>query len=104
MSGIAIIAFFVFVAIFAPWLAPFPAEGAGVPNPPNKFLVPSLVHPFGTDYLGRDVLSRVILGSQISLTVAVSVIALAIIIGAPLGAIAGYYLDTNGVAHGFLRK
>lgn len=90
MMGIAIITFFVFVVVFAPWLAPYPAEGAGVPNPPNKFLPPSLTHPFGTDYLGRDVLSRVILGSQISLVVAVAVIALAIAIGVPLGAVAGY--------------
>jgi peptide/nickel transport system permease protein len=91
MCGIAIIVFFVLVAVFAPWLAPYPAEGAGVPNPPNKFLPPSFAHPFGTDYLGRDVLSRVILGSRISLVVAVAVIALAIIIGTPLGAIAGYF-------------
>jgi len=90
MCGVAIIVFFVFVAVFAPFLAPYPAEGYGVPNPPNKFLPPSFAHPFGTDYLGRDVLSRVILGSQISLVVAVAVIALAIIIGTPLGAVAGY--------------
>jgi len=90
MAGVAIILIFVFVAIFAPYLAPYPDEGAGVPNPPNKFLPPSVAHLFGTDYLGRDVLSRVILGSQVSLSVAVAVIVLAVIIGTPLGAIAGY--------------
>lgn len=90
VAGLAIIVFFVFVAVFAPILAPYPAEGAGVPNPPNKFFPPSYDHPFGTDYLGRDVLSRVILGSQISLVVAVAVVSLAIIIGTPLGAVAGY--------------
>jgi len=91
MAGFAIILLFVFVAIFAPFLAPYPNEGAGEPNPPNKFLPPSYAHPFGTDYLGRDVLSRVILGSQVSLVVAVVVIALAILIGTPLGAVAGYF-------------
>ncbi len=91
MGGIAIILIFVFVALFAPYLAPYPQEGAGVPNPPNKFLPPSWAHPFGTDYLGRDILSRVIMGSQISLTVAVVVIIVAIAIGTPLGAVAGFY-------------
>ena len=90
MAGVLIILFFAVVAVFAPFLAPYPEEGAGVPNPPNKFLPPSSAHIFGTDYLGRDILSRVILGSQVSLTVAVVVIVLAIIIGTPLGAIAGY--------------
>lgn len=90
MTGIVIIGLFILVAVLAPFLAPYPAEGAGVPNPPNKFLPPSAAHWFGTDYLGRDILSRIILGSQISLTVAVVVIALAIAIGTPLGAIAGY--------------
>jgi len=90
MGGVLIILFFTAVALLAPFLAPYPQEGAGVPNPPNKFLPPSSAHVFGTDYLGRDILSRVILGSQVSLTVAVVVIVLAIIIGTPLGAIAGY--------------
>jgi len=91
MAGLVIILLFIFVAVFASFLAPYPNEGAGEPNPPNKFLPPSYAHPFGTDYLGRDVLSRVILGSQISLVVAVVVIALAILIGTPLGAVAGYF-------------
>jgi peptide/nickel transport system permease protein len=91
MAGIVIILLFIFVAVFASILAPYPQEGAGVPNPPNKFLPPSADHIFGTDYLGRDVLSRIILGSRVSLTVAVVVILAAIAIGTPLGAFAGYF-------------
>jgi peptide/nickel transport system permease protein len=53
-------------------------------------LVPSAEHPFGTDRLGRDMLSRVIVGARSALMVPIGVVAFAVLIGAPLGAIAGY--------------
>ena len=75
-------------AIFAPWVAPYnPFE----PNLRNVLAWPSLSHPFGTDTLGRDVLSRVIYGSRISLLVGFVSVGIATLIGLILGSISGYY-------------
>jgi len=78
------------MAIFAKQIAPFPEEGAGRTNVPNTMLSPSMEHPFGTDRLGRDMLSRVIVGARPALIVPIGVVAFAVLLGAPLGAIAGY--------------
>src|SRR5512139_3256422 len=59
-----VIILFILVAIFALQVAPYPREGAGKANVPNSLLIPSLEHPFGTDKLGRDMLSRVIVGAR----------------------------------------
>ncbi len=59
--------------------------------PANKLLAPSPVHPFGTDDLGRDLLSRVIAGARISLLVGVLVLAIAMTVGVGLGLIAGHW-------------
>lgn len=90
MIGMAVIIALLLVAVFAPWLAPFPEEGRGVANPDALTMAPSAEHWFGTDALGRDVLSRVIIGSRSSLLIPFVVVLLAIAIGAPLGAIAGF--------------
>ena len=85
-----IIIFFILTAIFAYQIAPYPEEGAGKTNVDNTMLPPSSEHWFGADRLGRDVLSRVIVGTRPALIVPMGVVAFAILIGAPLGAIAGY--------------
>jgi len=85
-----VIILFILIGIFAYQVAPFPKEGAGKTNVPNSLLTPSLAHPFGTDKLGRDVLSRVIVGARPALIVPIGVVLFAVFIGAPLGAIAGY--------------
>ncbi|RLD04032.1 MAG: D,D-dipeptide ABC transporter permease [Chloroflexi bacterium] len=85
-----IILFFLLTAIFAYQIAPYPEEGAGKTNVDNTMLPPSSEHWFGADRLGRDVLSRVIIGTRPALIVPMGVVAFAILIGAPLGAIAGY--------------
>ena len=82
---------FILGAIFAPNLTPYPEQGRGVPNILEKFNPPSLVHPFGTDYLGRDVLARVLYGGRSSLAIGFLVVIVAVCIGVPLGAISGYY-------------
>jgi len=91
LFSLVILMFFIFGAIFAPLLAPFPDQGSGLPNVLEKFNPPSLAHPFGTDYLGRDVLSRVLYGGRSSLAIGFLVVALAALVGIPLGAISGYY-------------
>lgn len=89
--GLALVLFWIFVAIFATSLAPYPQEGGAVVNLLNRLKPPSPEHLGGTDHLGRDVLSRVILGSRISITAGIVPIFLSLLIGVPLGAVAGYY-------------
>ncbi|QTV79951.1 ABC transporter permease [Microbacterium sp. NIBRBAC000506063] len=90
LLGAALILFVLILAVFGPWIAPYPQEGLGVTNVPQRNLPPSAANWLGTDQLGRDVLSRIIMGAKPALTVALSVVALAALIGIPLGAIAGY--------------
>jgi len=85
-----VIILFILIAIFCYQVAPYPLEGAGKTNVPNSLLPPSLAHPFGADKLGRDVLSRVIVGARPALIVPIGVVLFAVLIGAPLGAIAGF--------------
>lgn len=91
LAGVVIIVVFVFGAIFAPILTPYPEQGRGEPNILEKFQPPSLAHPLGTEYLGRDVLARLLFGARSSLSTGFLVVFLAVLIGCPLGAIAGYY-------------
>jgi peptide/nickel transport system permease protein len=79
------------VAIFAPLLTPYANEGLGEPNLANKFLAPSQGHPFGTDSLGRDLLARMMFGARTSLVIGILVVAIAVVIGTPLGALAGFF-------------
>jgi peptide/nickel transport system permease protein len=90
LAGVIVIGVFILVAIFAPVFAPYPEQGAGRANVEDRLLAPSSQFLFGTDQLGRDILSRVIYGSRSALIVPILVVAFAVIIGAPLGAIAGY--------------
>ncbi len=90
LLSLMIVVAFVLGAIFAPYLTPYPEEGRGAPNLLHKFLPPSREHPFGTDYLGRDVLARVLFGGRSSLSIGFLVVIIAVLIGTPLGALAGY--------------
>jgi peptide/nickel transport system permease protein len=85
-----IIGLFVLIAIFANQIAPYPLEGSGKTNAANSLLAPSAEHWLGTDKLGRDMLSRIIMGARPALTVPIGVVFFAILVGAPLGALAGY--------------
>ena len=82
---------FVFGAIFAPWLTPYEMQGRGKPNLEEELDPPSAGHPLGTDDLGRDVLARLLFGGRPSLSIGFLVVAIAMGIGMPLGAIAGYF-------------
>ncbi len=88
LLGLVVVLGLVLVAAFAPWLAPSDPNAINV----NAILLPpSLEHPFGTDELGRDVFSRMIAGSRVSLEVGLVSAGLATLIGVILGALAGYY-------------
>ncbi len=88
--GVLILLFTIFLAIFGPQLAPFP-DDAFESHILQRLQPPSAEFPFGTDNLGRDIFSRVILGARYALGVAMLVVTVAIAIGVPLGLIAGYF-------------
>jgi len=88
VAGFWIIVALVSTAIFAPWIAPY--------DPNEQDLLaslegPSLAHPMGVDFFGRDVLSRVIWGTRVSLTIALMAVAISAIVGTLLGSLAGFY-------------
>jgi peptide/nickel transport system permease protein len=88
MSGLIMVGGLFLVSLFAPWLAPYDPnfiDLKAVLMPPNA------AHWLGTDPLGRDVLSRIIYGSQVSLKVGFVAVGLATFIGIIVGALAGYY-------------
>jgi peptide/nickel transport system permease protein len=87
--GLAIVVVVLLVALFGPLIAPYPGDAAAA-HLARRLKPPSAGFPFGTDNLGRDILSRVILGARGALEVAFVVVAVALAIGVPLGLIAGY--------------
>jgi len=90
LGSTIVILLFIFIAIFAPQVAPYPEQGKGRTNVPASLMPPSATYILGADRLGRDILSRVIFGARPALIVPIGVVAFAVLIGAPLGAIAGY--------------
>jgi peptide/nickel transport system permease protein len=86
--GTGIVLFFILLAIFAPFLAPY---GINEQNLSLRLQAPSKEHLFGTDDFGRDILSRVIYGARISLWVGFFSVLGSVIAGSLLGIIAGYY-------------
>ena len=88
LAGSGLVLLLLLVSLLAPWLAPY---DPGKIDLTNVLASPSINHWFGTDPLGRDVLSRMIWGARISLKVGFVATGVAIIIGTILGAVAGYY-------------
>lgn len=99
VAGLAVIAVMALLAVFARpievrgvvvqpvALAPYDPGASGVAP---AYRPPSLAHPFGTDWAGRDVFSRVLYGGRYSLSIGVIAVGLALLVGVPLGAVAGY--------------
>ncbi|HET6371539.1 MAG TPA: ABC transporter permease [Nitrospiria bacterium] len=85
--GGAVVLFFLLVAILGPSLAPYPYD---LQNPSALLASPTLTHPMGTDRLGRDLFSRLIYGTRISMSVAVLSALSALLIGTVVGAVSGY--------------
>ncbi len=88
VAGLIVIIIFASIAILAPLITPYDPTKIDVNNVLSP---PSINHPFGTDELGRDVLSRMIWGSRVSLKVGFIAVGIAIFIGCMIGSIAGYY-------------
>ncbi len=90
-AGLALILTFALLAVAAPWLAPFPGQGLGDPNVIAKLKPPSTEFWLGTDHLGRDVLSRVIFGTRVSMSAGLLIVAVSLLLGLPVGLLAGYF-------------
>ena len=86
--GFALTLLLVIVAVAAPWLAPYDPVAQ---NLPARLLSPTAAHWMGTDELGRDILSRIIFGTRVSMLVSVCVVFGAGVIGLAIGAVAGYF-------------
>ena len=92
-NPLTLVALIVFIgviicAFFAPWLVPYDPYAS---DTANALQAPSLDHWFGTDQLGRDIFSRVIMGTRMDLGIAVAAVCIAAVIGTFLGACAGFY-------------
>lgn len=87
IAGFVILATLILAAIFADWISPFDPNAMDF----DMMLEPSAAHPLGTDDLGRDLLSRLVHGTQISLFVGISTVLIALVAGTLLGISAGYF-------------
>lgn len=85
--GVIVLLFLVLVALFGSVLAPYGPDE----NDFGMMVGPSLDHPMGTDSFGRDLFSRIILGTRVSLSIGLAAAFLAMIVGVTLGVLAGYY-------------
>ena len=89
MLGLVIVIVFLITAAIGPWVVPYPEDAQGTIHLEIKLLPPSAAHWFGTDEVGDDVLTRVIIGARVSLKIGLIITGIAILIGVPLGLIAG---------------
>lgn len=90
VAGTIVLAIIVIAVLLAP-LSPYDPVKSDIKN---RFQAPSLEHPFGTDGLGRDLLTRCLYGGRVSLFVGLMVVMITLIIGVPVGMIAGYFGGT----------
>lgn len=90
LVGLVLVVLLVLAALLGPWVAPYAEQGRGATDVASRVQAPSAEHWLGTDQLGRDVLSRIVIGARGALVVPLFVVGLAVLIGVPLGAVAGY--------------
>jgi len=88
LAGMVVLALLIVAALLGPQLAPY---GYNQVDVPNRLQPPSVLHPFGTDDLGRDVFSRVLLGARVSLLVGFVAVGISLTAGTLLGLLAGFY-------------
>ncbi|MCH7484250.1 MAG: ABC transporter permease, partial [Chloroflexi bacterium] len=86
--GALVLIFVLTIALFSPWIAQF---GYSEPHFPDKLLSPNSTYWFGTDNLGRDVFTRVVIGSQITILVGIGTVALAAVLSVLVGGVSGYF-------------
>lgn len=87
LAGAIVLTILILASVFA-HLSPYDPEESDIKN---RYQPPSLEHPFGTDGLGRDLLTRTLYGGRVSIFVGLMVVTITLTIGVPIGSIAGYY-------------
>ena len=92
--GLAVVSMTIFITLFANFISPYPEHAGWFTDFNSAKLPPSIIHPFGTDTMGRDVLSRVMFGFRYSLMMAFTVLVMVVPTGTFLGLVAGYYNNT----------
>ena len=87
-AGLAITGIIIVLGLLAPWIAPHPWDTISMRT---RFLPPNATYWFGTDEYGRDVLSRLLMGTRLSLAMGIGATAVSLAIGVPIGLLAGYF-------------
>jgi len=87
-AGLCIVGAIVLLSLLAPWIAPHPWDTISIRT---RFQPPSLTYWFGTDDYGRDVLSRLLMGGRLSLAMGIGATVISVLLGVPVGLIAGYF-------------
>jgi len=90
VMGMIIVGIFFLIALIGPLIVSFPQDATGAVHMSQKLMAPDSVFRFGTDEMGRDIFTRVILGTRISLEIGLIIVAVAMGIGVPLGITAGF--------------
>jgi peptide/nickel transport system permease protein len=88
MLGLGMLVPIVLASVLSPWISPYDPTAI---EPTNQYAAPSVDHLFGTDHYGRDLLSRTLVGGRSSLLVGVAATALTLLLGVPIGIVAGYF-------------
>lgn len=91
LTALIILVILIVGALLAPYIIPYPEDLADATHTQIKLQAPSLEHLMGTDELGRDIFSRVVYGARVSLSAALAAVGLSLVIGIPLGAVAGSF-------------
>jgi peptide/nickel transport system permease protein len=87
LVGLIFIAVLAIVSLIGPWIAPYDPDTDGL----GLFVSPSLDHPFGTDSYGRDLFSRILVGTRVSFTIGITAAIISMVIGVLIGLAAGFY-------------
>jgi len=90
LLGLGLVLVFLAIAALGPWIVPYPEDARGAVHLDQKLQPPSARHWFGTDEVGTDIYTRVVLGARVSLQIGLIITMLATAIGVPLGIVAGY--------------
>jgi peptide/nickel transport system permease protein len=96
IAGLLLVVAFLAVALVGPWIVPYPEDATGAVHLDRKLQPPSRAHWFGTDEVGDDVYTRVVLGTRVSLQIGLVITVIAALVGVPLGVVAGYVGGATG--------